>query len=396
MQEVTLTTRRKETILVITDWFYPGFKAGGPIRSCYNLVTQLSNDFDVFVYTSDTDHGDAAPYPDISSDKWLTNIVENARIYYASKSKFSLGKFSREICGLNADVVYLNHMFSPVYVIFPLYLKWRGKLKSKVVLCPRGALYDSALAIKPAKKKIFLQVFKWLSIDKLIDFHATNDREKASILALFPKAKVVVADNLPAAVQPSFKGLAKTSGSLKAIYVARIHPIKNLLLLLQIMKNISTGNIELTIVGPVEDKNYWKLCEEVIKALPINIEVKFLGAVSNTEIQELIIANHLSVLLTEGENFGHSIFESLLAGRPVLISDQTPWQLLYENRLGWEVPLTNVGLIQEKLAQAIQWNQQDFDIFSRASWQFANTFINNRDKLAPYYPLFLYDKESSR
>ena len=44
---------------------------------------------------------------------------------------------------------------------------------------------------------------------------------------------------------------------------------------------------------------------------------------------------------TLGENFGHVIHESLAAGTPVLISDQTPWVGLSEKGAGWELPLDN-------------------------------------------------------
>jgi len=49
---------------------------------------------------------------------------------------------------------------------------------------------------------------------------------------------------------------------------------------------------------------------------------------------DVLRAAHFSVLLSRGENFSHAIGESLLAGCPVLISDQTPWFFVGEQNAG--------------------------------------------------------------
>ncbi len=55
----------KKKILVFIDWYIPGFKAGGPIRSCANIVQHLSSDFEFYFITSDTDYCEDKPYENI-------------------------------------------------------------------------------------------------------------------------------------------------------------------------------------------------------------------------------------------------------------------------------------------------------------------------------------------
>ena len=50
------------TILTITHYFQPGYKAGGPIRSLANFVEWLSGEFEIKIITSDRDLGDTQPY----------------------------------------------------------------------------------------------------------------------------------------------------------------------------------------------------------------------------------------------------------------------------------------------------------------------------------------------
>jgi len=43
-------------VLTYMDWFWPGFKAGGPIRSLLNLTENLSKDIRFYIITRVTDY----------------------------------------------------------------------------------------------------------------------------------------------------------------------------------------------------------------------------------------------------------------------------------------------------------------------------------------------------
>ncbi len=377
----------KKKLLIIVDWFYPGYKAGGPIQSTLNLAFALKDKYEIKVLTTDTDHGETTPYPNVESGKWIRNLDPEIQCYYMRKSGLTLDEIRNHIIKEDADFVYLNHMFSPKFVIYPMWLKYSGKLKSKMMVGPRGALYNSALAVKPWKKYPFLWLLQTLKIQKRITFHATNDREKNAIEKFFPGSKIIVADNLPKSNQPAYIGLEKLPGELKCIFISRIVPIKNLLYLLEVMKDLQ-GNIELTIVGPMEDAGYWELCREKIKQFGPHIKVNVLGPKSNDLLTGLIRQHHLFILPTEGENFGHSIFDAFLSGRPVLISDQTPWHKLTEKRIGWDLPLADKSAFLRSLEESVRWKQEDFDEHAKSAWQFGSAFIKDQKRIEAYQMLF--------
>ena len=58
-------------VLVFIDWFYPAFKAGGPITSISNMISLLSKDLDFFIVTSDRDLIDSSSFKGIKLDTWL-------------------------------------------------------------------------------------------------------------------------------------------------------------------------------------------------------------------------------------------------------------------------------------------------------------------------------------
>jgi glycosyltransferase involved in cell wall biosynthesis len=146
---------------------------------------------------------------------------------------------------------------------------------------------------------------------------------------------------------------------------------------LELLGKVSGTAIELTIVGPVETVAYWNQCQQRIAALPSNIKVYYAGAIPNPELPAVYAQHHLFVLTTHGENFGHVIFESLLNGRPVLISDQTPWRQMQQQQLGWDIPLNNQQAFIQAIQTAASWNQQQFDQYCTSCWHYADRYINN-------------------
>lgn len=377
----------KKKILVLVDWFAPGFKAGGPIQSCVNFAFALKKEFSIHVLTTDTDHGETAPYAGIRAGEWTTSLHPDIRVYYLRKAGLSRARLREQIRAVRPDFVYLNHLFSPLFVVYPLWLKYKGWLKAQVVVCPRGALYDSALSVKKWKKTPFLRLFRWMGLHRRVLFHATNEREKAAILHYFPGSRVLIADNLPNMNQPVFVRCPKTSGAVKYIFVARLVAIKNLLFFLRALEKVR-ATVELTVVGPVEDKAYWEECRVRIAQLPGNISVNYLGARRNDELMPLLQQHHVFVLPTTGENFGHSIFEALLAGRPVLISDQTPWLGLAAGKAGWDLPLADPGDFTRVVEETAAWDQVSFDEWARAAWEYARRFIENPELQRQYIQLF--------
>lgn len=378
---------RKKRLLILVDWFSPGYKAGGPIQSCVNICRALHRDYDIWVLTTDTDHGDEQPYNGIDSNKWIDDDVLGVKIFYAQKRNLSAGQVKKEILNANADILYLNHLFSPLFVVYPLWLRLFNTINIKTIVCPRGALYQSALSLKSYKKRPLLLFYKWMGIRKKILFHATNQREKDAILNFFPGSSVLIADNLPDTNQFPFETCDKKTGALKCIFAARIVPIKNLLFLLKCLYAVPQ-KVSLTIAGPVEDEGYWNTCCEAIKKMPQNISVNYAGPVSNRELSVLIRQHHLFVLPTAGENFGHSIFEAMLAGRPVLISDQTPWLRLSAAGAGWDISLDHPEFFTEKIAMMAGFSQADFETYAKGAWNYAHLFINKPDLISPYKTLF--------
>jgi len=379
--------RNKRKLLFLVEWFYPGYRAGGPIQSCVNLCGALHDYFEIFVLTTDTDHGITESYKDIETGRWLFHPILNVHVYYTRRQTLKFTEIRSVIQQVQAEVIYLNLLFSPLFTLYPLWMKWRGLLPGRVVVCPRGTLYDSAITLKAWKKKPLLLIMRWMGLAHKVQFHATNKREKEAIRNYFPDAEITVADNLPSSGQPTFAPVVKLPGQVRCIFIARIVPIKNLLFLIESLQLVR-AEVHLTIVGPVEDTSYWHLCQSAIAHLPNWIQVEYLGSKPSAELLPLLQQHQLFILPTLGENFGHSIFEALMAGRPVLISDQTPWQRLAVEKAGWDLPLLKCEDFSRVISMVADMEQSTYDEWANGAWQFANRFIRDNPQQQLYIELF--------
>ena len=361
----------KKKILLFVDWFEPAYKAGGPIRSSVNFVEHMKSDYEIFVFTADRDLGQTEPLKNITLNQWVT-FVPGVQVFYASPDRQGYSNIRDVIKSLSPDFVYLNSVFSKSFSIYPLLVFYFNKLPgSKLVLSPRGMLRPSALQFKAGKKKVFLSFFKLTGISRKIRFLATDKSEAADVCKVFPDADVSVASNFGTALLPYREPIEKTTGSLQIIFVGRIHPIKNLDFLLKALKQVK-GTVKLTIVGVLEDKEYWQQCGEIIRSYPSTIQVDYKGDLPFHELGRLTARQHIFALPTQGENFGHAIFEALNHGKPALISDQTPWRNLKEQKAGWDLPLSSPDLFADSLQTAVNWTQQEYNEWSKGAWLLAS------------------------
>jgi glycosyltransferase involved in cell wall biosynthesis len=376
----------KKKILVFIDWYLPGFRAGGPIRSCANLIAHLSDEFDFFVVTRDTDYMDSHPYSSVKKNEW-NELHDGSSVFYISKENLKITTVRKIIREVNPDIIYLNGIYSFYFTIIPLLLI--DKKKTKVIVAARGMLAPGAIAIKSLKKKIFLSLSKMSGLFNNVTFHATSEEEKKQIVDIFSKAHVCIAPNLPRKIYNSRNiKVNKLEGELRLFNIARIAPEKNLLFALEVLKNVKE-KVEFDFFGPIYDNHYWEQCKKNIASLSSNIIVRYRGIAEGEQIFQLMKNYHFLFLPSRGENFGHIILEAMSAGLPVIISDQTPWKNLQEKKAGWALPLEKPNDFIAVIKKGIWMNRDEYEIYSKGAFAFASEYIHDEKKILMNKQLFL-------
>jgi glycosyltransferase involved in cell wall biosynthesis len=376
----------KKNIVVLTDWYLPAYKAGGPVKSVAALVYHLKNDYNFFVITSDKDAFDKNPL-NVKTNEWLTGD-NNEKIIYLP-GKVTRAKLLEIMAGIEFDCLYINSFFSKPFSIYPLILQKQGKIKQPIVLAPRGMLRKGALSIKYKKKKIFLVLSKLGGLHENLTWHATSQQEVDEIKKIFGKdAPVVLVANLTLPPLQKRIEYTKKSGELKICCVARLVKNKKIDFALEVLKNIKEGQIIFDVFGPPEDEVYYKQCLALAQTLPSNISVSFKGNVLSGEVEQIMKQYHVFLLPTLTENFGHAIIESMLNGCIPVISNQTPWQNLQKNGLGWDIALNNKQSFISAIKECLLLNEESFKSQSIKIQLFAEKKTSDLTILKAYQQLF--------
>lgn len=349
-----------------------------------NLVEHFCHKYEFFVVNRNHDIGsEREPYPGIQSDAW--NDVGNATVFYASREKRTARHFAEIVSEVEPDLVVLNSGFSDTCLKF---LRARQKglfgIDIPVLLFATGELSEAALSLKPLKKKLFLAYARLSGLYRGIVWKASFETEKAEVLAAIGNdAFVLVAPDLsPKSILPDFdpsQKPAKSPGSVKLVLLSRIVKKKNVDFLIERLKEIDGGSVELHIVGPVGDEQYWNRCRSLMRELPDNVTVKITGAVTNTEALRILVDSHFFVLSTVSENFGYVFLESMAAGSPIMISDRTVWEDVDDRGAGWRVPLEEPSTWVRRLEECISMNQDDYSEMSARARNYALEWLGKPD-----------------
>jgi len=375
-------------ILITIDWFLPGYKAGGPVSSVANLISHLKSDFQFYIITRNTDYLENTPYQNITADKWI-DFTLNTKVFYISEKNTTKIYIENLIKETDFDTIYINGIYSYFFSILPLQISKKIRNK-KIIVCARGMLSEQAFSRKSLKKNIFITLSKFRGFYKNIIFHATNENEKTDILKrLGKKANIYIAPNLPRFIENlQLKSKLKITNQLNLVSIARISQEKNTKFALQCLQNISIGNIIFDIFGSIYDTNYWSECENVIKSLPENIKVNYRNSINTEKVIETFSNYHFSLMPSVGENFGHSLLESMLAGTPVITSKNTPWKNLENENIGWDIDLNNEKKFKEVIENCLSFSQAEYNKLSENCFKFAKNIIEDKKTKELYLTLF--------
>lgn len=317
----------KANVLSLVDYFIPGYLGGGPITTLVNMRKQLREQIKLSIFTRDRDLGCEFQYPNIQMNQWIDD--PDGPIYYACPESFGPKGLLDVLSAGKFDLVYLNSFFSMHASILPLIALRKSHSSLPVLLAPRGEFSPGALSIKRYKKSLFLIFARFMALYNQVFWHASTHLEAADIKRIFPSARgrIFVAADPVVAESPDKEYPAPRfdSNRLRIAFISRISPKKNLDGLLRILNTVS-AEVQVDIFGPIEDNAYWKLCEDLINRLPKNILVDVRGSIAQHLVTDTFAQYDVFAFPTHGENFGHVIFESLNAGTPVIVSDQTPWK----------------------------------------------------------------------
>jgi glycosyltransferase involved in cell wall biosynthesis len=346
----------KTKILIAIDWYRPAHKAGGPITSIENLVNLLGDEenWEFYVVCGLFDYGASEPLP-VEQETWVK--VGKAKVQYWHPKRLNLNTWKQVIHELKPDVVHMQGLWSIKFSILPLLAAQSCRKVSpidKIIVSPRGMLTPQALKQKQWLKAPVAWVLKRLNAYKNVVFHSTNDQETKEITKYLGRGAFLIDNkssseisqnlrpaknlilqmpNVPRSLYRENHEYTKTPNHLNWVFVGRISPEKNPMLLLQALQMLdcpTTGYF----IGGYQNEPYFTEFQNAMSGLPAQHHVKYLGELGVDVIAEHLTQCDLLINTSISENFGHAMAEALSAGVPILVGPNTPWQQLWELKAG--------------------------------------------------------------
>lgn len=375
----------KMRILIISGGFFPAQKYGGPVVSVNNLCSLFHNHFEMYVIAADHDLGETVRMTGITVG-W--NIRTNCKVYYLNKNEYTLEALSAIYKKISPDFLYINSLFD--YKLTVPFLKIAKKYGDKVLLAPRGQLCAGAF-VKKYKKLPYIIYLRLRGLLKDVQYQTTSEEETQSIIQYLgvKEERIHFLTNIPSISEKSGEVSVekKNVGTGRFVFLSRIHPKKNLVFALYTLKNVK-GNVIYDIYGPIEDKEYWERCKNIIAELPSNIHVNYRGTVTHEEVSSIFRKYDAFLFPTLSENYGHVIAESLSSGTPIIISDQTPWRGLEQSMAGWDIPLEDNRKWQYAIEDVINADEERIKKMRFNAYDYFYKKSNIEEIKNAYYTLF--------
>ena len=252
------------------------------------------------------------------------------------------------------DHIHIHGLWAPIQFISLLAC---NEKRIKCVVHPHGMLLDEAVKSAGLIKYIFKQislVFLKNILGNNVQFVSITGQETAAIKKYFPNSKITEISN---PIPFSFKDIEKKKKKKKLVYFGRIHPHKNLHLVIKsFIKANLTNDWTLELYGIRDDEKYFKELNKLIKNYS---QIKIMEPIFGEQKQKIMKEAWLNILISKSEVLSLSILESCLYGLPSLVNKD-----IEINDFGDSIIFTNLSTsqISEKIIEITSWSLEQRDV----------------------------------
>jgi glycosyltransferase involved in cell wall biosynthesis len=354
-------------VLHVSPSFYPAGHYGGPTQSSYGLCNAVAKipGIELRVLTTDSDGPrriDVKSFP--------AKLPEGYDVYYcrrwfgadiAPRMFWRLPRMIRW-----ADVVHLTAVYSPPTIPTLFLCRLLGK---PVMWSTRGALQSWRERTRKNLKSAWEKACDLFCSPERVMLHVTSEQERVESVERIKHASAVVISNGIDSPELNGNQRRRTDGSLRLLYLGRLHPIKGIENLLKAMAMMGDG-VTLSVCGEGE-ADYQAHLKSLAAELGLNKRVTFHGRVDGEAKEQQFAEADLCVVPSLTENFCNVVAESLARGVPVVASKGTPWARVTEVDCGLWVAndaATLAGAIRQAQMMPLremgergrQWMQGEF------------------------------------
>ncbi|MEM1279830.1 MAG: hormogonium polysaccharide biosynthesis glycosyltransferase HpsP [Cyanobacteria bacterium P01_H01_bin.152] len=332
---------------------------GGPSQMVRGFSQALSAaGAEVTILTTDS-NGDVDEAP-LDVPLGVPVKEENYTVYYFRCSPFRRYKFSLDLLSWlwehaqDYDLAHVHALFSPVSSFSATVLRQRGL---PYLMRPLGTLDPADLSKKKQFKQLYAAVLERPNLAGAAAIHFTSEQEARVSERFGTDTPGIV---LPLGVNPLppvtsevdvYKEFEMPRNRPLLLFMSRLDPKKGIDLLIPALETLQQEglNFHLVMCGAnPQDRAYEQSVYQQVQESELRSHVTLTGYVAGDRKAALLQAADLFVLPSYYENFGISVAEAMLAGSPVVISDQVHiWDTIQQTESGWICECTVDSLTQQ-------------------------------------------------
>ena len=253
-----------------------------------------------------------------------------------------------------------------------MYLNWATfraarAQKKPFIVSPHGMLEPWALARSTAKKRFLRALFQDQVLRRAACLHALCEAEAQSIRALGFQTPVAIVPNgvnlrdfasLPPREEFHLQW-PQTKGRHIILFLARLHPKKGALPLLESWKNLASDFPEwhLVLAGP-DENGYRRELEIAVEQFDLTSQVTFTGMLEGKAKMAALAAAEVFVLPSFSEGFSVALLEAMASKIPLLLTPQCNFPEAVHAGAAFETSPNSVD-IEEKLKALLQLSSNE-------------------------------------
>lgn len=213
---------------------------------------------------------------------------------------------------------------------------------------PCGMLQQWPMAQRALKKKLAWQGYQKRLMAYAASVVVTSEDERRETAAWLPAGQPMVC--IPHGVAAPTRAMT-TARKRQAVFVGRLHPKKQVDVLLRSWVQLKPPGWQLLIAGTGEPAHEREL-RQLADAGGLGDAIRFLGQVQGEAKSALLAESQLFLQPSLQENFGLAVAEALAHGLPVLTTREMPWAEVETLGCGWSVA-ADAESIHAALAEAL-------------------------------------------
>jgi glycosyltransferase involved in cell wall biosynthesis len=325
--------------------------SSGPSYSVLRLCESL-RDLGVQVTLASLDSPGHRQVPD-----WVRRFERSIGPARLGRSRAMASWLDEEASAGRVDLIH-NHSLWMMPNVYPGDVARRRAVP--YLVSPRGTLSAAAFASGSLAKRLMWPLFQRPSLQTTSCFVATSLAEALDIRRAgyeVPIASIPNGIDIPEMLRP--RRQRRT-----LLYLGRIHPIKQVDVLVQVWARIAhtMPDWDLRIVGP-DNNGHLDQLQRLANRLGTR-RLTFEGELRGERKLEAYREADLYVLPTKTENFGVTVAEALAAGTPVIVTTGAPWRDLGSRGAGWWIP-QGADALEQALRTAMVMARVDLEIMGQ-------------------------------